>query len=249
MFDTIGVSQRTRKPWTVVSSFIGQVAMVGLAIVIPMLSTEGLPHRLGWVGLPEPPRGLPHRPAPSAAARTNTMPSQVYRRTLIVPVAIPARAMAIVDPAAAPALDTDGSGGVAGGIGAPGGSGGNGVIDSLGQAVAVAPPPPPPVRREPSKVIPRVSIGGKVQAAKLLSGPAPVYPVLARQARISGVVRLEAIISRDGTIMDLRAVSGHPLLIPAALAAVERWVFRPTYLNGEPVEVATQIEVNFALQR
>ena len=249
MFDTIGVSERTRKPWTVASSFIGQVAMVGLAIVIPLLSTEGLPHRLGWVSIPEPPRGLPHRPAPSAAARASAVPSQVYRRTLIVPVAIPARAMPIVDPAPAPALDADGVGGVTGGMGGSGGSGGNAVIDGLVPAIAAAPPPPPPVRREVSKTIPRVSIGGKVQAAKLLSGPAPVYPPLARQARISGVVRLEAIISRDGSIMDLRAVSGHPLLIPAALAAVERWVFRPTYLNGEPVEVATEIEVNFALHR
>ena len=62
-------------------------------------------------------------------------------------------------------------------------------------------------------------------------------------------MRLEAVISRDGTILNLRAVSGHPLLIPAALAAVEQWVFRPTSLNGDPVEVATEIEVHFTLQK
>ena len=81
-----------------------------------------------------------------------------------------------------------------------------------------------------------------------MSGPRPVYPPLARQARVEGTVRLEAVISREGTIINLRAVSGHPLLIPAALAAVAQWVFRPTYLNDEPVEVATVIDVNFTLR-
>ena len=83
---------------------------------------------------------------------------------------------------------------------------------------------------------------------KLVSGPMPVYPPLARQARIAGVVRLEAVISREGTVLNLHVVSGHPLLVPAALAAVQRWIFSPTYLNGDPVEVASEIEVNFTLQ-
>jgi protein TonB len=87
-----------------------------------------------------------------------------------------------------------------------------------------------------------------VQESKLISGPRPIYPSLARAARISGIVRLEAVISRDGTILNFRAVSGHPLLVPAAMAAVQKWVFRPTYLNGDPVEVATEIEVNFTLR-
>lgn len=88
-----------------------------------------------------------------------------------------------------------------------------------------------------------------MEESKLISGPRPVYPPLARQARIEGTVRLEAVISREGTILNLRAVSGHPLLIPAALAAVRQWVFRPTSLNGDPVEVATEIEVHFTLQK
>jgi len=88
-----------------------------------------------------------------------------------------------------------------------------------------------------------------VQQGKLLSGPRPVYPQLARAARIEGTVRLEAVISREGAILNLRAVSGHPLLIPAALAAVEQWTFRPTFLNGDPVEVATTIDVTFTLQK
>jgi protein TonB len=89
----------------------------------------------------------------------------------------------------------------------------------------------------------------RLQTAKLLSGPRPVYPPLAKAARVSGEVRLAAVIAPDGTIMDLRVLGGHPLLIPAALAAVKQWVFQPTYLNGAPVEVATEIVVDFTLQQ
>jgi len=93
----------------------------------------------------------------------------------------------------------------------------------------------------------RITVGGLVQQAKIIHQPIPVYPPLARQARISGVVRLEGVIARDGTIQQLRAVSGHPLLIPAALDAVRKWVYQPTLLNGEPVEVIAPIEVIFNL--
>jgi len=75
----------------------------------------------------------------------------------------------------------------------------------------------------------------------------PVYPPLARQARISGTVRLEAVIALSGVVQSLRVASGHPLLARAALDAVRQWVYQPTLLNGEPVEVLTQIDVNFKL--
>ena len=86
-----------------------------------------------------------------------------------------------------------------------------------------------------------------MQAAKLVNQVTPVYPPLARQARISGIVRLEAVIGRDGRIKSLHVAAGHPLLVQAALEAVRQWVYQPTLLNGEPVEVLTQIEVNFKL--
>ena len=92
----------------------------------------------------------------------------------------------------------------------------------------------------------RVSEG--IQAARLMKKVAPVYPPLARQARIAGVVKLEAIIARDGSVRKLQATSGHPLLIPAAKEAVSHWRYHPTLLNGEPVEVFTQIEVRFVLR-
>jgi protein TonB len=86
-----------------------------------------------------------------------------------------------------------------------------------------------------------------VEQAKLIFKPTPEYPPLAKVARIQGVVRLEAIISRDGTVQDLKVLSGHPLLVKSALEAVQRWRYQPTLLNGEPVEIITEIDVNFSL--
>jgi protein TonB len=248
MFDAIGVSERTQKPWTVVVSFIGQMAIVGLAILAPLVGTDALPHRFSWIALPEPPRALPHRPAAAAAKQTSMIPSQMTPKGLVLPVRIPDRPMMLQDPDLLPAA-SDGVG-VPGGFGNSTGSG-NGVIDGLLASSAAPPPPPPPVVRQAVLPAPpkRIRLGGMVEHGKLISGPPPTYPPLAKQARIEGTVRLEAVISREGTILNLRAVSGHPLLIPAALAAVERWIFRPTSLNGDPVEVATEIEVHFTLQR
>ena len=93
----------------------------------------------------------------------------------------------------------------------------------------------------------RITIGGNVQQAKLLSQPRPAYPPLAKQARISGVVHLSAVIGKEGNVVNLAVISGHPLLIPSALEAVQKWVYQKTLLNGEPVEVMTQIDVNYTL--
>ena len=95
----------------------------------------------------------------------------------------------------------------------------------------------------------RIRVGGNVQAANLINQVRPVYPPLAKQARISGVVELSAIIGKDGRVQDLKVVRGHPLLVQAALDAVKNWVYRPTLLNGEPVEVSTTIDVNFTLSQ
>jgi TonB family protein len=93
----------------------------------------------------------------------------------------------------------------------------------------------------------RIRVGGNVQQTKLVSLPPPVYPPLAKQARIQGVVKLNATIAKDGTVQHLEVISGHPLLIQAALDAVRQWVYQPTLLNGQPVEVQTDIDVNFTL--
>ena len=106
---------------------------------------------------------------------------------------------------------------------------------------------PPPPKPQPPSATRRIKVGGDVQSALAISRPQPVYPPLARQARIQGVVRLEAIISKTGAIENLKVVQGHTLLIPAAVDAVKQWRYRPTILNGEPVEVITTIEVHFTL--
>jgi periplasmic protein TonB len=132
-------------------------------------------------------------------------------------------------------------GGVSGGVpgGVPGGVIG-GIINSPPSAV-------PPLDSKPGVPPSRITIGGNVQQSKLISQTRPVYPPMAKQARISGVVHLAAIISKEGNVIDLMVISGHPLLIPSAIEAVKTWVYQTTLLNGEPVEVATQIDVNYTL--
>jgi len=95
----------------------------------------------------------------------------------------------------------------------------------------------------------RVRVGANVQQNMLISQPPAVYPPLAKQAGVQGVVKLSATIAKDGTMQHLEVISGHPLLIPAALDAVKQWVYKPTLLNGQPVEVVTQIDVNFTLSQ
>ncbi len=249
MFDAISVSEPTRKPWTVAASFAGQGILIGFAILVPLVSTEALPRgRLVGYLLPEPPAPPPARRVEAAPAKpARTAPFQMSQGALRAPVRIPERVLFIQDPDSVPVPASDGVG-VPYSVGGSGGAG-NRVIENLVRAIPV-PQPPPPAAKEPAKpAVQRIVVGGRVQEAKLVSGPLPVYPPLAKQARISGTVRLQAIISRDGSIMDLRAVAGHPLLIPAAIAAVKMWVFRPTYLNGDPVEVATEISVTFSLQQ
>lgn len=107
----------------------------------------------------------------------------------------------------------------------------------------VAPPRPPlPV---PPDGVRRVRVGAYVQAAKLVQNPAPVYPPLARQARISGLVRLDVLVGADGTVTNVTAITGHPLLVPAAMEAVRQYRYSQTLLNGVPVEVVTTVEVPF----
>jgi protein TonB len=90
-------------------------------------------------------------------------------------------------------------------------------------------------------------VGGKVKMARLIHRVEPLYPPLARQTRVSGVVELVGIIATDGRIRELKLLSGSPLLAPAALEAVRQWVYEPTLLNGEPVELVATISVIFRL--
>jgi TonB family protein len=115
-----------------------------------------------------------------------------------------------------------------------------------GGSMVPPPPPPPPPPGSGSAVPQRIAISGP-QSPKLIAKVDPVYPDMARQAGIQGVVKFSAIIDKEGRIANLEVNSGHPLLIPAALDAVKQWRFEPTLLNGEPVQVRTDLAVNFAL--
>jgi protein TonB len=144
------------------------------------------------------------------------------------------------------------SAGVVGGVpgGVPGGTAGGvlgGIINGLPSA---APPPPPPAPKpKPAPPAGPQRIGGNVQAANLIRQVKPTYPPLAKAARVQGTVKFEAIIAKDGTIQNLKMISGPPLLVQAAMQAVQQWQYKPTLLNGEPVEVITTIDVNFTLSQ
>ena len=124
----------------------------------------------------------------------------------------------------------------------PGGTA-DGIPGSPSPGNGPPPPPAPVVHREPRAATTR--IGGDV-GARVIYRPEPVYPELARMTHTQGT-SLEAVISTNGTIQNLKVLSGHPLLVRAALEAVARWRYQPTLLNGEPVEVITDIDVNFTL--
>ena len=104
-----------------------------------------------------------------------------------------------------------------------------------GRALVIAPPPA------------HIRVGGNVMSAKVRVRPKPVYPALAKQGHIEGVVQLHALIGKDGAVENLSVISGHPLLVPSAIEAVHQWVYEPTMLNGEPVGVETEIDVNYTL--
>jgi TonB family protein len=125
-----------------------------------------------------------------------------------------------------------------------------GVLDVGGAVPEASAPPPPPPPPPPSALgiaLPAgaIRVEGNIQQTKLVSQTPPVYPPLARQARISGVVRLSVLIGVDGTVRNIQIVSGHPLLVPAAVEAVRTWVYQKTLLNGQPVEVVTPVNVTF----
>jgi periplasmic protein TonB len=156
---------------------------------------------------------------------------------LRTPTKIPEKIKMIQEDEAPPAMASAGVvGGVPGGI--PGGQMG-GVIGGIISATPVA----VPKVATPQRV--RVSSG--VSSGLLIRRVNPTYPPLARQARIQGVVILQAQISKDGSIENLQLISGHPMLAPAAIEAVKQWKYKPYLLNGEPVEVDTQVQVNFTL--
>jgi periplasmic protein TonB len=246
MFDPIlsENTARTRRPLAVALSFGGQVLVVGLTVLFPILRPEGiLPGRMSHV-IAAPPgtrREPPQRQqSTSRATVARTSPNVVFDRVFRQPPNVPTGIL--TDESEPPATLPAGLDGPV----IPGAT--DGVPWGTGTGASLIPKLPPPKPAQPAPALtPRVKVGGVVQAAKIVHQVMPVYPPLARQARISGTVRLEAVIALNGVVQSLRVASGHPLLARAALDAVRQWVYQPTLLNGEPVEVLTQIDVNFKL--
>ena len=238
-----GMGVQTRTKYTVFASFFIQSILIGIMILVPLIYTEALPgyQLMSYLVAPPPP---PPPPPPAVVKVQKVVPREFDAGKLMQPKAIPRNVTIIKEDDMPPAAIAGVVGGVPGGL--PGGSIG-GVIGGIISAAPVAPPPPPKVEAPKAAAPQRIRVGGNVQKAMQLFAPNPIYPPLAKQARIAGVVRLNAVISKEGMIEQLTAISGHPLLIPSALEAVKRWRYKPTLLNGEPVEVITQIDVNFTL--
>ena len=230
---------RTRTPWAMAISCGLQLMLIGVGVLVPLLNYYELPatELMGFLVAPPP----PPPPAPPPIVTRKVIPEQF--NPMATPVAIPDR-VAVIQDEAPPAASIAG---VVGGIGGGAIGGGlGGVIGGIISSTPIVAPPPPPVKKAPPPPK-RIRVGGAVQKANLIRQVRPVYPPLARQARIQGVVKLTAIIAKNGTIEKLEVLKGHPLLIPSALQAVKQWRYKPTLLNGQPVEVVTQIDVNFTL--
>jgi len=230
---------KTKRGWTSVVSFLIQFMIIGVMVLIPLIFTEALPKsvQLGFLVAPPPP---PPPPPPAAAPVkiVKVIQTDIVNGQLRTPTKIPKKVEMIKEDEAPPPVmaSTGVVGGVPGGV--PGGSMG-GVIGSVLSSTPVA----VPKIATPQRV--RVSSG--VQSGLLVRRVQPNYPPLARQARIQGVVVLQAQISKEGNIENLQLISGHPMLAPAAIEAVKQWKYKPYLLNGEPVEVETQVQVNFTL--
>ncbi len=165
-------------------------------------------------------------------------PKQFDMGKLTAPKSVPKEIKMIVESEEPPSAV-----GVAGGV--PGGVAGGALSGILGGTSIGPPPPPPPPPPKPKATVARV--GGNVQASKLINQPKPVYPPLAKAARVQGTVKFQATIGKDGKIENLQLLGGPPLLVQAAMQAVQQWTYQPTLLNGDPVDVITTIDVNFTL--
>ncbi len=247
MFETVFVPrQRGRAASAIVLSAAAQSLAISGLMMTSLVFSEPLPiHRLVGVFAPSVP---PPRPSARPARPSSARVASLGARTLLLPLDRPAPAVAALDFAGEEPSLADGLPGGLPGAGVPGGLG---PVGTAGPAVRLAPPPPPPRPADPpkttSEAIPHVRVGGLIQAARLTYQVKPVYPPLARQARVQGTVKLEAMIDREGRIRNLRVLSGPPLLAKAAVDAVLQWRYEPTYLNSVPAEVLTQVDVNFTL--
>ena len=228
-------TERRRRRRSALFSLTVQAIILGVFVVMPLLVLEVLPAQQLATFLVAPP---PPPPPPPPAPDIKSVPqvSEIVNGQLMVPSKIPKTIKMIKEEESPPQASQGGVlGGVVGGV--PGGST-SGVLGAILE----------PVHTAPVVAVPkRLKISSGVSEGLLLQRVEPQYPPLARSAHLEGTVQLRALISKEGTIENLQAISGHPFLLPAAIAAVKQWHYRPYMLNGEPLEIETIVIVNFHL--
>jgi protein TonB len=218
------------------------IVILAALIIIPLYTTGTIQLR-NFEDTPLVAPAAAPPPPPPAAVRaatphiTSKHPNLTYKLDKVTaPTSIP-KTVSVDNAAAEPDLS-----GVVGGV--PGGVAGGQLGGSLGGVVggtgASVPPPPP---RAAGRRI--VRVGSNLKAPRQTYSVQPEYPPLAMQARISGAVVVDAVIDERGNVVGARAVSGHPLLVPAALKAVLQWKYEPTLLNGTPISVEMEVTVHF----
>jgi len=223
--------KKTNTGWSVVLSVIVQISVLLVLILIPLIYTQALPKAMLATLLVAPPPPPPP-PPPPVKEIIKPVARLIQSGKLMQPRAIP-KDVAVFKEAELPpdVVNNTNQSGVFGGI--PG----QGIMAENGPALA------PPKPAAPA----RIKQGGEVTAASIITQTRPAYPPLARQARIQGTVVLHAIIDKEGKVAQLEVVSGHPLLVQSAIEAVKQWRYKPTQLNGDPVEVDTTIQVTFTM--
>jgi protein TonB len=248
MFENVMLSNRNagRRAWTTGLGVAGEAAFVGLIALVPVIWPQAMPKPQALLLLLIP-------PAPIAPARvTNVKPRTVQApaaRAYLDPMTIPRVIPTTID------ITLEGPPDVGGSIltaGSP--TGGNKLIESILGGVRIVPAPPAVVRPLDTKprtdsAVPRRIRTSTIELARLIHRVEPIYPAIAKLAHVSGIVEITGIIGIDGHIRELKALSGNPLLIRAALDAVSQWIYAPPVLNGERVEVIAPITVNFLLNR
>jgi len=247
LLETSG-GQRRRRTWATFVSLVLQCLLVSVLILVPLWFTDVLPSQqmvTFLVAPPPPPPPPPPAARASAAVKVVKVATDIVNGRLRTPGRIPEKVQMIKEAEAPPPIATTGGvvGGVPGGI--PGGQLGGvigGIISANSSLAAV------PKLSKPAPTVQRVRVSQGVTKGMVVYRVEPTYPPLAREARIQGVVILTAIIDKDGNIQNLRLVSGHPMLAPAAIDAVKQWRYKPFLLNGQPVEVETTVTVTFQMQ-
>jgi protein TonB len=238
-----GDLDRDRRTLAGILSFAFQCTMLGLVLIVPLIFADELPKQqlLTFLVLPAPLPPPPPPAAPAPAKVTQRIQSNIMNGQLRTPAMIPQRVQLIRDEEAPPPMY---SGGVIGGV--PGGIPGGQLGGIIGEIISST-FNPAAVPRLVTPLPKRIRMSQGVTKGMLIQRVEPKYPAIARDARIRGDVVLRAIISKTGEIENLDAVSGHPMLVPAAIDAVRQWRYRPFLLNGIPLEVETVITITFQI--